>query len=133
MTDSMLWSLLRDGSWAIAGATAGACFCCLAKSPETTLFGIFIAPFLALSIVPFLLLQSTCSSSLPKYLGFFVPAILIGMVCLYETWSLRSQVMLEGISDGGDQMVAGFLQCYGVGLIFAFLLLLLTRHWRTKR
>ncbi len=91
------------------------------------LFGVVVIPFAAPSVILFLLLETTCSTRFPKYLGFFLPVLVIGGGCSYEIWLLRSQRLLQGTSDGGYDIMVSFIVCYGVGLCFAFACLLLAR------
>jgi len=73
------------------------------------LFGVVVIPFAAPSVILFLLLETTCSTRFPKYLGFFLPVLVIVGGCSFEIWSLRSQWLLEGTSDGGyDIMVSSY-------------------------
>ena len=80
------------------------------------LLGTIIIPFIVPSIVLFLILESTCVSRFPKYIGFFLPAFVIVGGCLYEIWSLHLQTVAEGISDGSSEMFVYFVECYGIAL-----------------
>lgn len=113
------------GSWAIIGATIVACLYCAANSVETTPFGILVSPFVALSVVSFLLLERSYPTRFVKYLGFFVPVLVIGGGCCYQIWSLRSQLVLEGIGEGAEEIYIYFAESYGIGLFVAFGFLLL--------
>ena len=113
------------GGLAIVGATVASCVYCAAISLETTPFGLLVGPFAALSVVLFLVLESTCLMRFPKYLGFFLPAFVVVVVCLYEIWSLHLQVVAEGLSDGSGDLYLYFVECYGVALCFALAFLLL--------
>lgn len=46
--------------------------------------------------------------------------LLILGVCFYQVWSLRSRAVLEGISEGADEILVYFARCYFVALCFAF-------------
>jgi len=50
----------------------------------------------------------------------FLPMLVIVGGCFYQVWSLRSQVVLEGISEGADEIFVYFARCYGVAICFAF-------------
>ena len=115
------------GGWAVVAATAAACLYCTIRSLETTLFGMFVIPFVAPSVVLFLILEGTCLTRLPKYLGFFLPMFVIVGACFYQICSLRSQAVLDGYSDGGADALVYFVECYVLGLCCAFACLLLGR------
>ena len=54
--------------------------------------------------------------------------------CLYQIWLLRLLATRVGVSEGAEEMVVYFAQCYGLGLCFAFGYLLWgKRHPRTRR
>ncbi len=118
------------GWWTLVAATAAICLYCAILSVETTLFGPFVIPFIAVSVVLFLLLEDICLRRLPKYLGFFVPVCVIGGALFCQMWSLRSQAARIAHSDGADQMIALFLECYGIGLCVAFVCMTLGRKGR---
>ena len=140
---------LRNTMWrgglAIVGATVGASLYFAVLSIKGVLFcaegtmlnvwevvslpllGVVVIPFAAPSVILFLLLETTCSTRFPKYLGFFLPVLVIGGGCSYEIWSLRSQWLLQGTSDGGYDIMVSFLWCYGVGICLTFACLLLAR------
>ncbi len=115
-----LRKIVWRGAWAIIGAMAVACLYCAVVDMETTPFGLLVGPFVAPSVVLFLILESTSSARWPKHLGFFLPVFLIVAGHLYQICSLRSQAVLTGVSDGADQMIVYFVECYGIGVSFAF-------------
>ncbi|NLE40176.1 MAG: hypothetical protein GX621_19350 [Pirellulaceae bacterium] len=118
------------GIWAIIGATAAGCLYCAIQSWETAPFGVIVSPFVAPSVVLFILLEVTCSGRLPKYAGFFVPAVMVVGACYYEIWSLRCEAARQGTSDGADDLLVYFVECYVVSLCFALVFLLM--GWRRK-
>ncbi|HBO43609.1 MAG TPA: hypothetical protein DD670_06705 [Planctomycetaceae bacterium] len=118
------------GIWAIIGATAVGCLYCAIRSVETAPFGLIVSPFVGTSVVLFILLEVVCSGRLPKYLGFFIPTIIVVGACYYGVWSLRSEAARRGISDGGDDLLVYFVECYVVSLCFAIAFLLM--GWRRK-
>ncbi len=124
----MLRKTVWRGGWAIIGAMAVACLYCAVVDMETTPFGLLVGPFVAPSVVLFLILESTSSARWPKYLGFFLPMFLIVAACFYQICSLRSQVVPQRLSDGADQMIAYFVECYAIGQYFAFGFLLCVRR-----
>ena len=119
-TAKMVRKIVWRGGWAIVVATAVACLYCAVVSAETALFGLLVGPFVAPSVVLFLILERTSPTRLPKYLGFFLPMLLILGGCFYRVWSLRSQAVPEGISEGADEIFLYFARCYFVALCFAF-------------
>jgi hypothetical protein len=134
MPSIMFRKTVWRGASAIVAATAVACLYCAVVSVETTPFGLLVGPLVALSVVPFLTLESICVARWPKYLGFFLPVLLMVGGCLYQIWLLRLQAARADVSEGAEEMVVYFTQCYGLGLCFAFgYLLCVKRDPRTMR
>jgi len=95
MPGIVLRSSLWRGGGAIVAATGVACLYCAVVSAETAWFGLLVGPFVAPSVVLFLIVERACSRRLPKYLGFFVPVAVILGACFYQVGSLRSQAVVE--------------------------------------
>lgn len=119
------------GVVAILVATAAGCLYCAVNAAETTPFGLLVNAFVAPSVILFLVLEIACSARVLKYVGFFVPAIVIIGGCSYAVWSLRAEAVQRGNSDGGDLLLVYFIECYAVSLCFAFASLLI--EWKRSR
>ncbi len=117
---------LRGGLDILATAVV-ACIYCATVSIETILLGLIATLFISPSIFSFLFLEHFYSNRYVKFLGFFLPVIVIVALVFYQLLTLHSQTSGAGVSDGTSDVLVFFVKCYAIGLCGAFALLLFRR------